>query len=122
MAPAINVDITNFIFVADFWGFVLALPIALFLAFWLSAVKSKGAVVFGAFVGALIGFLAILAWVGTLIFDKPMPNANGAAIFFGSVLLCSAAGLSLGILVDLLIARRRSRDYRRPEHDFAEQH
>ena len=35
-------------------GFILAVPISLFLAFWLSAVKNRAAVVWGALIGAFI--------------------------------------------------------------------
>ncbi len=97
----------NDLFIGDIFGFVLALPLALFLAYWLSAVKKRAAVVFGAFLGAFIGFVAILAWANTL------PGANGGATFFGSVFLCSAAALIGGIVTDLLLARITSRDYRR---------
>jgi len=91
----------------DFFGFILALPIALFVAFWLSAVKKRGAVVFGAFLGAFIAFVGILAWANTLLY----PDAG--ATFFGSLFFCSAAALVGGIITDLLIARITSRDYRR---------
>lgn len=113
LMPALNVDPGSGIFIGDIFGLVLALPIALFLAFWFSAVKNKAAVVIGAFIGAVIGFFIILGWVGTLIYDTPLPGANGGSTFFGSVLFCSALGLAGGILTDLLVARRRSRDYRR---------
>jgi hypothetical protein len=102
------------IFVADLFGLILALPVALFLAFWMSAVKRKAAVVTGAFIGAFIGFVAILAWVDELIYDTVLPGANGASTFFGSLLICSVAGLAGGILTDLLVARVNRKDYRRP--------
>jgi hypothetical protein len=110
--PALKVPLDG-IFQGDFFGFVLALPTALFLAFWMSAVKKRGIVVLGAFLGALIGFIVILGWVGTLIYDQPLPNANPAATFFGSLLICSVLGLAGGIILDLVVARRTSRDYRR---------
>ena len=113
--PALNVNIFDPIFIGAFWGLVLALPISLFLAFWLSAVKNKAAVVVGAFAGTFIGFIALLAWAGTLIFDKPLPGANGGAVFFGSVLLCSILGLVGAMLTDLLVARRNNKDYSREE-------
>ena len=109
--PALHVNIGDPIFIGDFWGFIIALPISLFLAYWISSVKNHAAVVAGAFIGALIGFLIILGWVDTLIFDTPLTGANGAATFFGSALFCSALGLAGGILMDLLIARRSRRDY-----------
>lgn len=97
----------NDIFIGDIFGFVLALPISLFMAFWLSAVKKRAAVVVGAFLGALIAFVGILVWADTL------PGANGGATFFGSLFFCWAAALIGGIITDLLVARITSRDYRR---------
>jgi ABC-type antimicrobial peptide transport system permease subunit len=70
-------------------------------------------VVLGVFVGALLGFIIILGLVGTLIFDQPLPNVSGIATFFSSLLLCSALGLVSGILLDLIVASRTRRDYRR---------
>jgi len=101
------------IFIGDFWGLVLALPISLFLAYWISAVKNHFAVISGALVGVLLAFLIILVWADTLITHQPLAGANGGAVFFGSVLLCSIVGLSAGILTDLMIANRHSQDYRR---------
>jgi len=102
------------IFIGDFWGLVLALPISLFLAYWLSAVKNHLAVIIGALAGALLTFFLILAWAGTLLTNKPpLAGANGGAVFFGSVLLCSILGLSTAILTDVIIANRHSEDYRR---------
>ena len=111
--PALKIPIDG-TFIADFFGFLIALPISLFLAFWLSEVKNKMSVVVGAFAGALIGFLAILGWVGTLIYDQPLPNANPPATFFGSLLMCSVLGLAAAIILDLIVAQRNRRDYRRP--------
>ena len=102
------------IFLADLFGLILALPIALFLAFWMSAVKRRAVVVLGAFIGSFIGFLVILAWVGELIFDTVLPGANPGSTFFGSLLINSAMGLVFGILADLLVARATRSDYRRP--------
>jgi len=99
----------NDIFIGDIFGFVLALPISLFMAFWLSAVKKRAAVVVGAFLGALIAFVSILVWADSL----PSANGNGGATFFGSLFFCSAAALVGGIITDLLVARITSRDYRR---------
>ena len=110
--PALKVPIDG-IFIGDFWGFLLALPIALFLAYWMSEVKNRAAVVVGAFAGALLGFIIILGWVGTLIFDTPLPDANPGNVFFGSLLFCSALGLSGAIILDLIIARKNQRHYRR---------
>jgi hypothetical protein len=113
--PELNVNIFDPIFIGAFWGFVLALPVSLFLAYWLSAVKNRAAVVVGGFAGAFIAFIATLCWAGTLIFDKPLPGANGGAVFFGSVLLCSILGLVGAMLTDLLVARRNNKDYSREE-------
>jgi quinol-cytochrome oxidoreductase complex cytochrome b subunit len=110
--PALKVPLDG-IFIGDFFGFLLALPVALFLAFWMSDVKKRSIVVLGAFIGALIGFIFILGWVGTLIYDQPLPNANPTATFFGSLLICSVLGLAGGIILDLIVASRSSRDYRR---------
>jgi pilus assembly protein TadC len=99
------------IFIGDILGFVLALPLSLFMAFWLSAVKRRSAVVLGAFLGALIAFVAIFLWASQL------PDANGGATFFGSLFICLIAALVGGILTDLLIARIASHDYRRIAHE-----
>ena len=109
--PALNFDPGSGIFIGDTFGFILAVPVSLFLAYWLSSVKNQTAVVFGALIGAFIGWLVILCWVGTVIFDQPLPGADGASTFFGSVLFCSAAGLSVAILTDLWVARRAGRQY-----------
>jgi hypothetical protein len=103
----------NDVTIGAFFGLLLSLPIALFLAYWISAVKNRNAVVGGAFVGALIGFLVIISWAGTLIFNTPLPGASGASAFFGGLLLCVALGLTGGILTDLLVAAKSSRDYHR---------
>jgi hypothetical protein len=101
------------VLIGDFFGLLLSLPIALFLAFWMSAVKNRATVIWGAFIGALLGFFIILGWAGTLFFDTLLPGANAASAFFGGVLFCSITGLIGGIVVDLLVARRSRRDYRR---------
>jgi hypothetical protein len=111
--PALQIIDNQGVFIGAIFGLILALPVALFLAFWMSAVKRKGAVIFGAFLGGIIGFVIILAWAGTLIFSTPLEGATGAAVFFSSVLLCSITALSGGILVDLLVARYSARDYRK---------
>jgi hypothetical protein len=110
--PAMQITM-NDIFIGGLCGFLLSLPIALFLAFWMSAVKNRLVVVVGAGVGALLGFIIILGWVGTLVFSTPLPGANGGSTFFGSVLICSALGLAGAIIFDLIVARRHARDYRR---------
>lgn len=111
--PALQIIDGQGIFLGDIFGLILALPLALGVTFWMSAVKNKGAVVFGAFLGAIIGFLIILGWAGTLIYSTPLPGANGGAVFFGSVLFCATLGVVGGILTDVLVARGSQRDYRR---------
>ncbi len=113
MLPALKFSLGDPIFIVDFWGTVIALPIALFLVFWLSNVKNKVGVIGGALVGILIGFLGVLCIVGTLIHPQPLPNVDGVATFFSTVLLNSALGLAAGILADLIISRRNENDYRR---------
>ena len=121
LLPTLNFDPGSAIFIGDTFGFILAVPITLFLAFWLSSVKNPMAVVFGALIGAFIGLFAILCWVGTVIFDTPLPGADGASTFFGSLLLCSATGLITAILTDLWVARRSSRDYSQQQaHELAQ--
>lgn len=115
LLPSLMINPGSGIFIGDIFGFILALPISLFLAFWMCSVKNKVAVVVGSFVGTLLGFLIILGWVGTLIFSTPLPGANGAAVFFGSLLFCSICGLAAAILIDLIVARMSSRDYRRQQ-------
>jgi hypothetical protein len=111
--PTLQIIDGQGIFIADLFGLILSLPIILFLAFWISEVKRPMVVVTGAFIGAFLGFLIILGWVGTLIFDTVLPGATPAGTFFGSVLLCSAMGLAFGIIADLIVARLTARDYRR---------
>ncbi|HVU68107.1 MAG TPA: PTS sucrose transporter subunit IIBC [Ktedonobacteraceae bacterium] len=101
------------VFWGALFGLLLSLPISLFLAFWMSAVRNRAAVVFGAFIGGVIGFLIILGWAGTLVYDTPLPGASGGSAFFGTVLFCAAVELAFGIGFDLLIARANRRDYRR---------
>lgn len=113
MLPALKFSLGDPIFIGDFWGTIIALPVALFLAFWLSNVKNKVGVVIGAFIGILIGFIGILCIVGTLIHPDPLPHVDGVATFFSTVLLNSVLGLVGGIVTDLIIAQRSERDYRR---------
>jgi hypothetical protein len=110
--PALQVNINDPIFIGDFWGFILSLPISLLVSYWISAVSIKHSVrgLVGAFAGALLGFLIILGWVGTLIYSTPLPGATGAATFFGSLLLCSAQGVMGCIFTDRVIMRRQYRD------------
>lgn len=112
--PALIIVDNQGVFWADLFGLILALPIAMFLAFWMSNVKRPAVVVFGAFIGGILGFFIILAWVGELIFDTVLPGANPGAVFFGSLFFNSAMALGGGILTDLIVARVRRRDYRRP--------
>lgn len=112
--PALIIVDNQGVFLADLFGLILALPMAMFLAFWMSAVRRRTVVVLGAFIGSFLGFLIILAWVGELIFDSVLPGANPGAVFFGSLFVNSIMGLVGGILFDLLVARLTRRDYRRP--------
>jgi hypothetical protein len=121
MGPALIINPGDGYFIADIFGFILALPMALFLTFWMSSVKRRGVVIAGAFLGALIGFLIILGWVDTLIYNTPLPNASAPATFFGSLLICSVLGLAGGILADLIVARMTRRDYRRPTSPIHEE-
>ncbi len=111
--PALQIIDPSGIFLADLFGLILSLPIALFLAFWMSDVKNRVVVVLGAFLGAFLAFLIILGWVGTLIYDTVLPGATSGGTFFGSLFLCSALGLSTAIISDLIVARITRRDYRR---------
>ena len=111
--PALQIIDGQGIFIADLFGLILSIPITLFLAFWMSAVKRPMVVVTGAFIGNFLGFLIILGWVGTLIYDTVLPGATPGGTFFGSLLFCSAMGLALGIIADVIVARLRARDYRR---------
>ena len=105
------------VFISGLFGFIIALPLALFMVYWMSAVKNRKMVIFGAFIGDLIGFIIILGWLGTLVYTTPFPGAesNGIAIFFGAVLFNSMLGLAGGIIFDLLVARANRADYRRRE-------
>ncbi|HTI14487.1 MAG TPA: PTS sucrose transporter subunit IIBC [Dictyobacter sp.] len=94
------------VIIGDIFGLLLSLPFSLFLVFWMSSVRKRGAVVAGAFIGAIIAFLVIFFWAGTI-------TDNGGTIFFGSVLFCAIAGLVGGMLCDLIVARITMRDYRR---------
>jgi len=115
---ALNFSLGDPIFIGDIFGMILALPISLFLAFWISNVKNKAAVIGGALAGVIIAFLIILCVFGTLIHPAPFPNVNGVSTFFGSVLFCAVLGLTAGIVTDLIVAARNSRDYRRQiEHE-----
>jgi hypothetical protein len=112
--PELTIVDNQGIFLADLFGLILALPVALFLAFWMSDVKNKAAVVTGAFIGAFLAFVVILGWVGELIYNTVLPGASSGSTFFGSLLICSIAGLAFGILSDLIVARVNRKDYRRP--------
>ncbi len=100
-----------------FWGALFGLIISLmlspFLAFWMSAVRNRAAVVLGSFIGGIIAFLVILGWAGTLVYDTPLPGASGGSAFFGGLLFCAAAELICGAASDLMVARANRRDYRR---------
>jgi hypothetical protein len=107
---ALSLDGSN---IGAFFGFLLALPIALFLVYWLSAVKNHRAVIVGGFIAALIAFIVVLGWAGTLFRSAPLTGVNGASTFFGGLLLCAAAGLIGGIVIDMIVANRNKSDYRR---------
>lgn len=109
--PALIINPADGVFIADLFGFILALPISLFLVYWMSTVKRRSAVVIGAFIGALLGFLIIYGWAGTLIFPTDLPNVQPAAVFFGSIVFCATLGLVGGMLVDLLVARGSRRNH-----------
>nr|BBH94211.1 hypothetical protein KTA_24100 [Thermogemmatispora argillosa] len=113
--PALIINPSDGLFLASLFGFLLSLPLSLFVIFWVSMVlvRRRWAVILGAFIGAFIGLLAILGWVDTLIFDTPLPNAQVGATFFGSLFLCSILGLVGGMLTDWAVARSESRRSRR---------
>src|SRR5258708_238910 len=101
------------VFWGALFGLIISLPVALFMAFWLSAVRNRAAVVFGALAGGIIAFLIILGWAGTLVYDTVLPGASGGSAFFGGLIICAALELVFGIGSDLLIARANPRHYRR---------
>ncbi|HCI80851.1 MAG TPA: PTS sucrose transporter subunit IIBC [Ktedonobacter sp.] len=105
--------ITNGFFIADFWGALIALPLALGVIYWVSNVRNKAAVVGGAFIGVLVGFIGILLWLGPVFHANPLPNTDPVAVFFGTLFACAILGLIFGLSTDLIIARRNERDYRR---------
>jgi hypothetical protein len=84
--PALQIIDPQGIFLADLFGLILSLPVALFIAYWMSDVKNHLVVVLGAFIGAFLAFLIILGWVGTLIYDSVLPGANPGSTFFGSII------------------------------------
>lgn len=112
--PALIINPASGVFIADLFAFLLSLPFALFLSFWMSAVKRRWVVILGALVGAFLGFLVILGWVGTLIFDTELADVNIPAVLFGSLFICSVLGFSVAIIADLVLARLNRQDYRRP--------
>ncbi len=114
MGPTLQIIDPAGIWLAGLFGFLLSLPLTLLLAFWMSAVKRPMVVVIGAFVGCFLGYLIILGWVGTLIYNTVLPGATTGAVFFGSVLFDSALGLVIAIFADLIVARLTAREYRRP--------
>lgn len=111
--PSLVLNPGDPIFIGAVFGFLLSVPVALFLAYWISDVKKKIAVVSGAFVGSFVGLVAVLSWVDTLVFSTPLPKADGVSTFFSTILLCSVLGLVGGMLTDLVVARRMAHDYRR---------
>ena len=107
--PALQVNVTDPIFIGGFWGFILSLPILLLVSYWISSAgikrAARGAV--GAVAGAFLGFLIILGWVDTRIFPSPLPGANSTSTFFGSLLLCSVLGVMGCIFTDQAIIHRK---------------
>lgn len=101
------------VFWGALFGLIVSLPLALFMAFWMSAVRKRFVVIFGALVGGVLGFLIVLGWAGTLIYSTSLPGAGGGPAFFGGLLFCAALGLGFGVGADLLLARSNRRDYRR---------
>src|SRR5260370_37553881 len=67
--PTLQIIDPSGIFLADLFAFMLSLPVALFLAFWMSDVKNRVVVVLGAVLGAFLALLIILGCVGTLLHD-----------------------------------------------------
>ena len=113
MGPELQLIDPDGVFWGALFGLILALPMALFMSFWLSAVRNRTAVIIGSFVGGFLAFLVILGWAGTLIYDTSLPGAGGGPAFFGSVLFCAAAALAFGVGADMLLARINPRQYRR---------
>ncbi len=111
--PALIINPGDPLFIGAVFGFILAVPIALFLAYWISDVKKKMAVVIGAFIGSFVGLIGVLSWVDTLVFSTPLPRADGVSTFFSTIFLCSVLGLVGAMLTDLFVARRTAHDYRR---------
>lgn len=111
--PSLIINPGDPIFIGAIFGFLLSIPVALFLAYWISNVKNKMAVVLGAFIGSFVGLVGVLGWVDTLIFSTPLPNADGVSTFFSTILLCSVLGLVGAMLTDLVMMRRTIPDYRR---------
>jgi hypothetical protein len=109
--PALQVSLSDPIVIGDLWGFILSLPTALLISLWIGSGSIKHPVLgaLGALLGAFLGFLIILGWVGTLIFSTPLPGANGVTTFFGSLLLCSALGVMGCIFTDRATMRRNAR-------------
>lgn len=113
MGPELQFIDPDGVFWGAIFGLIVALPMALFMAFWLSAVRNRAAVVLGALIGGIVAFLVVLGWAGTLIYNTSLPGAGGGPAFFGSVLFCAAAALAFGVGADLLLARANPRHYRR---------
>jgi hypothetical protein len=111
--PSLIINPSDPIFIGAVFGFLLSIPVALFLAYWISDVKNKLAVVLGAFVGSFVGLLGVLGWVDTLIFSTPLPRADGVSTFFSTILLCSVLGLVGAMLTDLFLGRRTAHAYQR---------
>ena len=104
LLPSLIINPGDPLFIGATAGFLLAMPVALLLAYWICDVKNKIAVLVGAFMGSLLGFIGVLGLVNTLIFSTSLPDTNGAATFFGTLFLCSILGLIGAILTDLAVA------------------
>jgi hypothetical protein len=109
--PALQVSFSDPIVIGDLWAFILSLPTALLISLWIGSgsIKHPAMGALGALLGAFLGFLIILGWIGTLIFSTPLPGANGVTTFFGSLLLCSALGVMGCIFTDRAMMRRDAR-------------
>jgi hypothetical protein len=94
----------NTIFMSALLGFLLAVPIALFTAYWIGAVgiKSISGIV-GAFVGSILGLLAILYLTSMIV------GVNGATAFFSAFLFCWMAGLVGAICIDQIVMGKTRR-------------
>ena len=110
LLPSLIINPGDPLFIGAIVGFLLAVPIALFLAYWIGNVRYKIAVLVSACMGSLLGFVGVLGWVNTLIFSTSLPDANGVSTFFGTHFICSLLGLMGAILTDLSVAQHIAKD------------